>query len=293
MPMKAHPFAELFPAMEGEELQALADDIKANGQRAPATLFDGKVLDGRNRIAACKLIGIEAKTREYSGKDPLEFVLSVNLHRRHLTTSQRALVASKLATLRDGQKASSANLPSSNTQQEAAKRLNVSTRSVGDARVVEKDKKLAKQVANGSKSVHAAAREVRKKEEEKEVRRDSTGYAIPEELWALWDRREEVQSILTAISKARGALRGVMEAQGQGEPDPLYFHANVSGAQAHLHNAWTSISMALPYATCPVCQGRIKETCKLCKQSGFIPKHTYDHAISDELRAVREKSCKK
>lgn len=295
--LKAHPFAELFPLMEGAELAALAEDIKQHGQRAPASILDGMVLDGRNRVKACEMAGIEPKTRVFTGSDPLGFVLSANLHRRHLTESQRAMVAAKMATLSSGEhpKSSSANLPTSapRTQGEAAKMLSVSPRLVREARTVLENPKLAKAVVNGTRTVHAAAKEIRKKQEAKEVRRDSTGYAIPEELWPLWDRRDEVQTILTAISKARGALRAVMEAQGEGEPDPLYFHANVSGAQAHLNNAWTSISMALPHATCPVCQGRAKGTCKLCKGSGFIPKHTYDHALSDELRAVREKSCEK
>lgn len=284
--------------MEGEDLATLADNIKAFGQRAPITVHEGKILDGRNRWKACGMVGVEPKTKEYSGKDALQFVLSANLHRRHLNESQRALVAAKIANLGNGKhKTSSAFVPSLPvfTQEEAAKTLNVSARSVGDAKKVLKSKKLAEAVESGETTVQAAAKQIRKKEAAKEEVRDSTGYAIPEELWPLWERRGEVQAILTAISKARGALRAVMEAQGSegGEPDPLYFHANVSGAQASLHNAWTRISMALPYACCPVCQGRGRSTCKLCKTSGFIPKHTFDHALPEELRALREKSCAK
>ena len=51
-----HPLAELFPTIGNDELQELADDIGKNGMIAPITLFEGKILDGRNRLAAGKSI---------------------------------------------------------------------------------------------------------------------------------------------------------------------------------------------------------------------------------------------
>lgn len=129
------------------------------------------------------------------------------------------------------------------------------------------------------------------KKEAKEVQRDTTGFAIPEEIMPLWNRRDKVQGILTAIGKARGALREVMDEMKLNGDDPLFVHANVSGAYGRLNDAWTTVSMALPHAVCPGCQGRAPDTCKLCKGSGFIPKHTYLHAISAELREIREKQC--
>lgn len=282
--------------MAGAELQALADDIKKHGQRAPATLYEGMILDGRNRVKACEMAGKEVKTRDFSGTDPLEFVLSVNLHRRHLSPSQRAMIAVEIAKLHDA-KNHPANLRGKNHATEGTKiasaQMSVGSRTVESARVVKSDPALSAAVVNGTKSVHAAVKEIRAKKAEKEVRLDTTGYAIPEELFGLWDRRGEVQAILTAIGKARGAIRTVMESQKEGVTDPLYLHANLSGAQAHLHNAWTSISMALPHAVCASCQGRAKETCKVCKTSGFVPKHTFENAFPPELIAIREKSCVK
>lgn len=91
--MKFHPLAEIFPLMEGEEFERLSADIKLNGLLEPIWTYEGKILDGRNRWLACKDAGVEPKTREYRGHNPVAFVIAMNIERRHLTPSQRAAVA--------------------------------------------------------------------------------------------------------------------------------------------------------------------------------------------------------
>ena len=112
--MKAHPYADILPLLEGEAFAALVADIKANGLMEPITVYQDMVLDGRNRLRACKAAGIEPKFLEFDGDDPLAFVLSLNLHRRHLNKSQRGMVAARLEILRHGDnqhKQGDANLP--------------------------------------------------------------------------------------------------------------------------------------------------------------------------------------
>jgi hypothetical protein len=65
-------------------------------------LLDDKVLDGRNRLAECKLIGIEPKSRDVSPADPVDYVLSNNLHRRYLYVGRRAIIADKATEYYDG-----------------------------------------------------------------------------------------------------------------------------------------------------------------------------------------------
>lgn len=90
-----HPAASLFPLIDGTELEALANDIRKHGLLDPIVLYEGKVLDGRNRLRACELAGVEPRFVEWNqdGQTPTEWVVSENLHRRHLTTGQRAALA--------------------------------------------------------------------------------------------------------------------------------------------------------------------------------------------------------
>lgn len=93
--LKFHPLAELLPMMSGEELACLTDDIDANGQREPIVLFEGKILDGRNRYAACLKLQRKPVTRNFDPKKegtPLSYIVSKATH-RHMTDSQKACAA--------------------------------------------------------------------------------------------------------------------------------------------------------------------------------------------------------
>jgi hypothetical protein len=179
--LKFHDVANLFPMLDANELKALASDIFENGQREPITLFEGKILDGRNRYVACLDAGVEPLFTEYKGRHPIDFVISLNLKRRHLNESQRAMAAAKLANLSDGQRADrvagSIDLPT------AAKMLNVSEPSIKRARSVQReaDPEIVKAVESGDVSVSAAAQFARlpKEEQARQIEQAaSPAYAI-------------------------------------------------------------------------------------------------------------------
>lgn len=90
-----HELSSYLPLLEGEEFDDLVEDIKQHGQIEPATLFEGKILDGRNRYRACKILKQNLITREWkpskaTGSTPLQYVISENIMRRHLNTAQKA-----------------------------------------------------------------------------------------------------------------------------------------------------------------------------------------------------------
>lgn len=98
MTLSNHPAADLFPMLAQPELRQLADDIKNNGLMDAVVLFQGEVLDGRNRLAACELANVEPHFVDVAGsvESPVLYVISRNLHRRHLSTSQRAAIAAEM-----------------------------------------------------------------------------------------------------------------------------------------------------------------------------------------------------
>jgi hypothetical protein len=129
------PVADLFPLLQGEAFQTLVADIQTNGLLEPI-LVDAaeRIIDGRNRYLACLAAGVEPRFTPWQGEDALpELALSLNLHRRHLNESQRALVAARLAKLLiPNGKGSGADLRrrSGRAYAKAAHKVNVSPRLV-------------------------------------------------------------------------------------------------------------------------------------------------------------------
>jgi hypothetical protein len=100
--LEFHELANVLPLIDDKQLKELADDIKENGLREEITLFEDKVLDGRNRYNAAKIAGYHlapddiAEFDEDRDGDPLEFVFSMNILRRHLTVGQRSAIGDVL-----------------------------------------------------------------------------------------------------------------------------------------------------------------------------------------------------
>jgi len=110
--LPVHPAADLFPVMSEMELRELGEDIKTNGLVSPLTLYGDKLLDGRNRLDAMELVGITLdwgagddytatlQGMVYSLPDrlinPYDYVVSTNLHRRHLTGEQKRELIAKI-----------------------------------------------------------------------------------------------------------------------------------------------------------------------------------------------------
>ena len=127
---RVHPAAEVLPLLEGAEFNGLVEDIRKHGLRTPICLDrDGRILDGRNRLRACELVGIEPRFETYKGDDPLAYVVSMNRHRRHLNDSQRAMSAARIANLGEGRPSKTASIEAV-SQPEAAEIMRVSRPSV-------------------------------------------------------------------------------------------------------------------------------------------------------------------
>lgn len=95
-----HPACLLFPPLPPAEFEALVDDIAAHGLVHPIVLHEGQVLDGRNRLLACRRAGVPPRFIEWEGDgSPVAWTISANVRRRHLSASQRAVLALDLLPL--------------------------------------------------------------------------------------------------------------------------------------------------------------------------------------------------
>jgi len=111
---------------------------------------------------------------------------------------------------------------------------------------------------------------------------DSVGRVIPDDLVTLWERKGEVQEVLTALSQVRSAIRAAQHGR-----DPLYSEVNYSAALAHLDQAYTAIQVATPYAVCAFCQGH---GCKACVNRGLMSKFKWDTIVPEEHKRAIEQA---
>jgi N6-adenosine-specific RNA methylase IME4 len=198
-----HPLADIFPLIEGAEFDELVADIRDYGLREPIVMHDGMILDGRNRYRACLQSSVTVHFRKFEGDDPVAFVVSLNLRRRHLDESQRALVAARLATLPQGARTDLAPI-GARSQGDAADLLNVGRRSVQRAKDVldQGAPELVKAVETGKASVSAAAAIATLPEPEQQEIVARGEKEITEAAKIIWTRRAEAKRAKNAALKA-------------------------------------------------------------------------------------------
>jgi len=177
--LQIHELAKIFPDMTPEEFNDLKEDIKQNSQLNPIITYEGAVIDGKNRLKALTELKIDPIFQEFEG-DPeklLDYVISQNLKRRHLNSSQRAVVAQKSLKLlkaqakkRQGQrndlKPEDAPPPVRPSAETAADMYGTNRKYVNDVqKIQEKAPELIKEIESGKKTVTQVLKVVKEKEE--------------------------------------------------------------------------------------------------------------------------------
>jgi ParB-like chromosome segregation protein Spo0J len=175
---EVHPFADEWPMMSDAELDAMAADIGERGLQKPVVLGKaGQLLDGRNRLAACKRAEVEPRFEVYAVDDVVAFIWSANALRRETTPSQKAMLAAAAlpfyeAEAKERQKRKPATDPDSvsatlhgqigKATEKAAAATGASARNVAKAKkVAEADPELAAKVKAGEVSLNEAEKTVR------------------------------------------------------------------------------------------------------------------------------------
>jgi ParB-like chromosome segregation protein Spo0J len=216
--MKNHPIADVWPMMDEAKLHELADDIRKNGQLVPVWLYEEKILDGRNRWAACKIAGVEPKTKEYTGDEPTAFAVSLNDRRRHMNKGALAAVAAELephfaadAKRRQARKPKAESVQEkvpeqkrAQAREEAAKSVGVNDRYVSDAKKVKTEApEVFERLKAGKITLQDAKREVARKPTD-DWRQDER------------DRQAEVENGFTVVANAAADKNLICWAESKG-----------------------------------------------------------------------------
>lgn len=159
--LEQHDAAEIFPMMDSSSFDELRADIREHGLEEPIVLFCGKVLDGRNRLKAMLFIdpAFSPETapkmfREFDGDDPVAFVVSKNLRRRHLNESQRAIIAAKISLSKPGKNRWQAGMSTARV----AKMFSVSPGHVNEAkRIIKAEPTAALAIEQGARRINNVA----------------------------------------------------------------------------------------------------------------------------------------
>lgn len=196
-----HPAAAIFPMMTEEEIADLAEDIKANGLKHPIILgeYEGKevLVDGRNRLKACELGGIEPEFQKLNGEDQLAFILSTNVKRRHLNSGQRAMA---VAMMYPKPEKGGRGKNSSVTEE-----FSVRSGALSMARTVLADSRaLAEEVMSGAKFLDAAYQIAKAKldaNSAEEEKRQSVAQGAPDLYQLVQDSRMTLADALAALNE--------------------------------------------------------------------------------------------
>ena len=257
-------------------------------------LWQGQLIDGRNRLQVCRELGIDAECRELDPKaDPFGYVVSHNLHRRHLTVAQRSMVAAKMATLQRGSNQHTKEDPSieGSSVKEAASMLNVGRASVERAKKVIEHAapELVKAVEQGRVAVSLAAKLVEECDDQRQQTRlaKKGKEAIKEFITPPEDRKKpkppaESPNAPAPNGKAdrlvslRGIYQDMIDALTRGintlrkqAPNDRYLAVYAQASVQALSAARAAMKNDAPAQYCIDCQGKPKG-CGSCQHTGMI-----------------------
>ncbi|MCK9619019.1 MAG: hypothetical protein M0R47_00620 [Methylobacter sp.] len=221
--MELHPLCTYFPRMSEAEFDSLKDNLLANGQTHPIYTLDGMILDGGNRYRALCELGIAPVLIEYTGSNPTQFILSSNLHRRHLTQGQSAAIVSASQSWVNAQATDNSQLRDTvqlNTATARAKQSGVGqrTQQLADKLVKEAPAELVKEVIDGKKSLNKAIKEITPpkpapvvEREHEESREEPLSGAADDQQGAVTTFDVDNEAVLKVIESDDGAVPSIEE----------------------------------------------------------------------------------
>jgi hypothetical protein len=116
---------------------------------------------------------------------------------------------------------------------------------------------------------------------------DRTGFQIPQPSPAMtsWLRIDDIQRMLTALTNIKSMI-----GRAQENKDCMFAEVNYSAAISDLSSSYQLLKVALPYAVCPTCQGRVLSPCSTCNDRGVVSEFYWKHKVSAEAKNIRERA---
>jgi len=206
-----HALSAAFPTMSESQFADLIEDVRQNGLNEPIVLFEQQILDGWNRYQACQEAGVKPYFTEYQGADPVQYVKSKNLFRRHLSESQRAMAI--VACNEWGKSMPTGRVP---TNAQMAEEAQVGVRTIARAKIAH-EAGQTEEVMTGKKSLREVEREVKGIRETVPVSTDALeAYKkqiedLKNEITALRDRNEELQAMAEDLVSENEMMQKILE----------------------------------------------------------------------------------
>jgi len=301
-----HPFCSIWPTIsDPAAMRRLSDDIKTNGLLDSITIFEGKILDGKNRYEACHFLGIEPEFSQFKGTqfEALAFCYSKNAARRHSTIEEQVESLDKFTKHFNKGALSSGDhegglMDSSESIRESNSKTLHSCRASDIAEENEANggggvtppppppplspSKAAKVLGTSATVIKDARRRIRKKEAAaKENFVDYTGFDVPQELRPLWVRRYEIEDIRKALAHFE-----TVYSEAKQEKDLLWSIVGQEFQNA-VKSAHQALSASRVYCVCPTCEGKNYRKCNHCRGRGFLNPGNWK-ACPPEVKAKRQ-----
>ncbi len=285
--LKPHPYSQLLPSSHHDDYGNLVASFrKTRRLRYPIIVYQNRILDGNQRLRACKEARVEARYIESKGTDEaaLDLVWDLNFARRHMSASEKATAVAK-ATLVYEQGQRTDLCASAQVTDKLAERAGVSRRTVYDAKKVLRDgtKEEKRSLESGTAKAKPLASKIRDREKLGANGQvvDDMGYPVPEPARVYWNRKPEAKNVLAQIGAVRGQVKKLLT------DDPMWSAVNLNGVLADLSSAYNRFTAAIPAYVCPYCKGVKIDNCKCCKGKGVISKFVWS-LVPEELRKMRE-----
>ncbi len=117
-------------------------------------------------------------------------------------------------------------------------------------------------------------------------KKDSTGLEIPRETINLWNQADGPggpKELLSGISRIRSALQAAQESG-----NPLFVEIDFNQDLANLNQVYVDLKRAIPFAVCHSCQGKVPDTCTVCKGRGYVSQFYWEHCVPQEIKDLRK-----